>query len=278
MKTRLIISFVGFVVFCLVGCKNEPIDQNEPIVSREDAQYEYEYAPMEYKSDFYIIGYIIPSEFIARRGPYLHYPYIPFCYDIIAIVENEKLDTVDNEIWTVMENLASTVEFYVIPKKIKYVGFKHYSRFNQLLNDYDSFFKIAQQNKDVSYYDYNWDPALYYNEPAQVITMSCTTDYDAQHPANTPLDDIVMINYFTAKPFIDSRYKNKRLGDHRRSRIDELLSVFNAKKVALVASDFGLCLTKNPEKAGLYSFIITYRDSKGQEFSATSKPTRLKAR
>ena len=48
-------------------------------------------------------------------------------------------------------------------------------------------------------------PALAY--PIDKMTISCTKDFDAEHPAGKPLDDIVNLDYSTYYKFIKSGYR-----------------------------------------------------------------------
>lgn len=254
MKTKFFMRMMIFLSLSFISCSK---------ISNEDANWQYKYDPQPTKSANFVKAYVVPTEFEAIRD-----------YNQDCPPNMECVLLVSEEEWVEREWSVESLVFSISRKDPAYIGFDYDGRGQ----DVSKFQEIAKQNKDVSYNDYYWNAAFYYNEPAKAINMSCTTDYDSEHTANASLNDIVDIKYFTAKPFLDSRYKNKRLGDTYYSRTREPLPLFISKKVPLVAAGLGLHLTKNPEKAGIYSFTITYVDSQGKEYSATSKPTRLEAR
>lgn len=139
-----------------------------------------------------------------------------------------------------------------------------------------SFSDLAIQNNDVTYNGYRWDNTPYFNGAVKSVNITCSSDYDASHPAGTPLDDIVMMNYYSAKPFIDSKYQDQRLGDYIRCRTIEPLTEFNKKGGGnLLRADLSFNLLMPPQKPDFHQFIITYCNEDGVTLSTTTAPINL---
>lgn len=110
--------------------------------------------------------------------------------------------------------------------------------------------------------------------PIDKMTISCDADFDAEHPAGTPLDDIVNLEYSTYYKFINSGYKltfdNLWVYDREEEVLSSPLNSINAEvtklsKIILEISDednkwanfFGrLVFTSAPAEPGEYTFTL----------------------
>lgn len=104
--------------------------------------------------------------------------------------------------------------------------------------------------------------------PIEKITIWCEKDYDAEHPAGTPLDDIVALNFSTYNDFIKSGYKfyNEDLPEWERDRarveyrinfneINEKTS--NLSRIYLAQDNLGfIYFDSQPTEVGAYPFTI----------------------
>lgn len=109
--------------------------------------------------------------------------------------------------------------------------------------------------------------------PIDKMTISCDDDFDAEHPAGTPLDDIVNLEYSTYYKFIESGYKLKFDNPWWYDKEEEVLSsplnsinedVTKLAKIHLSLNDINewenffarLVFTSQPEKTGEYNFTL----------------------
>ena len=106
-----------------------------------------------------------------------------------------------------------------------------------------------------------------------LLSISYTTNkiYDTKHPANTPLDDIVKIQYNTAKQYIQSGYKGKTYtseGDSIPYLKQETLQEFNAhpKENYLIYRNFYISFTSPPDVGGDFIFTVTYKTRYGSYY------------
>lgn len=100
--------------------------------------------------------------------------------------------------------------------------------------------------------------------PIDKITISCEQDFDAEHPAGEPLDDIVKLDYLTYYDFVKSGYQpnkeyrnsNAKLCSHYFKDVaaDNTLLMgvsLSAKSIATIKFD------SKPEIAGNYTFTLS---------------------
>ena len=127
------------------------------------------------------------------------------------------------------------------------------------------------------------------------IDVFSDTDYDAAHPAGTPLNDIVDIRFSSGEDYLQSGYtKGKYLGkttrlpirynsfyktyDVSRSVIDlqESLEEFNRIKRKLIAFNFAFEFRSDPSHTAEHNFTIVYRNEQGLTLSGQVGPVLLK--
>ncbi|MBR5863740.1 MAG: hypothetical protein IKY76_04200 [Alistipes sp.] len=124
-------------------------------------------------------------------------------------------------------------------------------------------------------------PALAY--PIEKISISCDSDFDAEHPAGESLDDIAQLGFCSFYPFIKNGYKHFSLTDDWRygDRVCYTMpfSSVNADVTKLLWAYFTTSkispsyvakieFTSQPEKAGEYTFTIEMTTN-GETFETT---------
>lgn len=103
--------------------------------------------------------------------------------------------------------------------------------------------------------------------PLDKITIYCDKDFDAEHPAGTPLDKIALLYFSTFYPYIEGGYKN--LDSYYNDRIRRMMNFaqINADRTKLMWADFitsqispsyvaQIEFLTPPEKAGEYAFTL----------------------
>jgi hypothetical protein len=117
------------------------------------------------------------------------------------------------------------------------------------------------------------------------INIVSNTDYDESHLAGTSLNDLVMINYKTFKPFIDSGYNGyEGLNDYQQystavqKTVSEIetndLMLLNAMKSSL--NDYSiafLAFEETPTLSKEHLITVTCTDDRGQVFSDSIQMT-----
>ena len=112
--------------------------------------------------------------------------------------------------------------------------------------------------------------------PLDKITISCEKDFDANHPAGEPLDDIAQLKYFSYYQFLENGYQ--RFSESRdcigySMNFDSI----NAEITKLVKAEFipylsgqgdiaKINFASQPEKAGEYTFTLEITTN-GETFS-----------
>lgn len=145
---------------------------------------------------------------------------------------------------------------------------------------YDS---LCVANKDTRYSAaekrYNGDqfkiPAVYRR---MTLSVTSDTDYDAAHPAGTPLDDLLKTRVYFAKEIVESGYDFKQYPapDYITGHtIMEPLSEFNAANRKLVGGWFRFEFTKAPDATSTHRFTLVYRDEDGRELTAKLNPVTI---
>ena len=103
--------------------------------------------------------------------------------------------------------------------------------------------------------------------PLDKITICCDKDFDAEHPAGTPLDKIALLYFSTFYPYIEGGYKS--LDSYYNDRIRRMMNFaqINADRTKLMWADFitsqispsyvaQIEFLTPPEKAGEYAFTL----------------------
>ena len=145
--------------------------------------------------------------------------------------------------------------------------------------DYNKALYFAKKYGDISYkgkVSEGQHTALAY--PIEKITIWCDEDFDAEHPAGEPLDDIVNLKYTTFHKFIESGYKstfdNPMWLDPEEEVFLLPFSSINADITKLIGSNlanYGIGNIKfisNPEELGEYTFTLEVT-IKGEVFKHT---------
>ena len=94
---------------------------------------------------------------------------------------------------------------------------------------------------DKSYYGSvhpGMTPALAY--PLDKITIYCDKDFDAEHPAGTPLDKIALLYFNTFYPYIEGGYKSLGSYDYYDDRVWRIMNFtqINADRTKLMCAHF----------------------------------------
>ena len=159
------------------------------------------------------------------------------------------------------EIVCSSSEIYSNFVSLNYYGedllaslratYERFSYFSKLYND-NSFNKA---NTPGGY------SALAY--PIDKITLSCDSDYDAKHPAGTPLDDIVTIEFDSYWDFIQNGYQYpdwytvKEKDWYGSMRLEYYLSEINSDNTKLASRKVNrLLFTELPTVLGGYNFTL----------------------
>ena len=128
---------------------------------------------------------------------------------------------------------------------------------------YERFLYFNKLYKDNSFYKANYPgaySALAY--PIDKITLSCDSDYDAKHPAGTPLDDIVKLDFESYREFIQNNYQypewytEKECG-YGAVPLRYYLSEINSDNTTLASRKVnGMIFTELPTVLGEYNFTL----------------------
>lgn len=128
--------------------------------------------------------------------------------------------------------------------------YDRFSYFNKLYND-DSF--------NGSTYPGAFSALAY---PFDKITLSCDSDYNAKHPAGTPLDDIVKLEFESYWDFIQNDYQYPEWYTEKECGYGEVplkyyLSEINSDNTKLAARKaHRLVFTELPTVLGGYNFTL----------------------
>lgn len=143
---------------------------------------------------------------------------------------------------------------------------------------------------------------LSYNQTTRTVVQSCLyrrttglhvvsdTDYDAQHPAGTYLDDIVTVRFKSAEDYLKTGYTSLKdyLGKTTgpdyyyeglpvyNLNLRENLSEFNEIQRKLIQFGFGFKLNKAPDRTDTHRFTITYTNEDGVELTGTTEPVTVR--
>lgn len=169
-------------------------------------------------------------------------------YMISNYVLTEKIACSSSEIYSNFVSLNYYGEDLLASLRATYERFSYFSK---LYND-NSFNKA---NHPGAY------SALAY--PIDKITLSCDSDYDAKHPAGTPLDDIVTIEFDSYWDFIQNGYQYpdwytvKEKDWYGSMRLEYYLSEINSDNTKLASRKVNrLLFTELPTVLGEYNFTL----------------------
>lgn len=285
MKKIMFLAFATTIALVIFACDTEqkspevepipePEEEVDPSISEADRNWVYNYPSRHAKSPNFVINYISPKAFAINFDQIIE-------SDLDFSNCPPPLDAIEwqNRKWNADSVLIIYRADRYAPNAVISAERVDPDLAGEFINPQPALFNpIAKHNNDTTYNDTYWDRTPYMSGTAKYINLTCDRDYDAEHPKGALLNDIVKIDYYTAKPFIDSKYKNRRLGDHDKSRTVELLRDFNTKQVGMLRYDLNFRLTTAPQTPGLYRFIFTYCDDTGSEISATTEQINLQAR
>lgn len=181
-----------------------------------------------------------------------------------------------NEIHELYGDYGHTGQDYANAKKYEEL----YKKFDDV--DYD---RRIEQSTLGTLTGYNHVQGCLYSRTESIHVVS-DTDYDAQHPAGTPLDELIDISFHSAEDFMRGGYRlDKYLGRTTRQQrttqktdnewLTENLAEFNEIKRTLIAFDFCFDLAVRPERTGTHRFTVTYTNEDGTVLSGTTEPITL---
>lgn len=110
------------------------------------------------------------------------------------------------------------------------------------------------------------------------IDIVSDSDFDAEHPTNTSLSDVVMFYSYSLKPFIDSHYELRYNGGVYHP-IEEKISNLSANQLVLLGrkANVGfwpmyigtLVFEKEPDLSKTHTFTVTMTADDGRIFTAS---------
>ncbi len=142
-------------------------------------------------------------------------------------------------------------------------------------SDMEKFKYFSEFYNDTSYTGHTYpgsNDAIAY--PFDKITMSCYSEFDAKHPAGTPLDDIVKVKFESYWNYIQNGYqypdwckKGLQLG---RCSFEYLLSEINNDNSKLICwpDSPTITFTSSPTTPGEYTFTLELTTN-GETFTTT---------
>lgn len=269
---NLILILSALVVF--TGCKNDQTESTKPTnptheLHKKSATLYNRHA--EVMSENFIAGYIIPDQMCYIIEP------IPI---IIPGMES-SFPPMDDEDWTLANHSwkLDSLEFLITlnkrPRDNNYINNVCLVRSaNAKPGGPAKFTELAQRYNDTNYHGGYWVDNVNFS-PMKYLTVVCDKDFDAKHPAGTPLDDIITVNYYSAQKFIESEYSDMDAGDGYTG-FKENLAKLNTLNINLYTSGFTLIFDKGPEIAGEYQFKVQFQNADRLTLGATLPLIRLK--
>ena len=140
--------------------------------------------------------------------------------------------------------------------------------------DLELYNKICEENNDVTYNNNIWDfaPGIPHNLASYpnfvAIDVVSDTDFDAEHPAGTSLNDLLLVTYSSYYEFIASNYTKPE---------EEALKDYAAILNSLTADDLRLLdehgfvfhFIKYPEVLSKHNLTFTFTSADGTTHSTT---------
>ena len=152
-----------------------------------------------------------------------------------------------------------------------YVNVTHRVNFLSEGNDKAVYDKLCEANGDISY---NQEVHL----PLDVPTIMCTyphfaainvysdKDFDANHPAGTPLNDLMTISYYTAAPYIASGYTaDSTLWEEVVKPLNEL----STEDLKFELKNILLRFTKDPDVISTHELKFECINAEGKLYTTT---------
>lgn len=168
--------------------------------------------------------------------------------------------------WFQLDQILIYPHFIQSPNQGDYANFaiNNYTS-NNVKGSGTIFKELAAQFKDYGYNGGYWVRAILFS-PLKQLSIVSDVDFDEQHPAGMPLDDLINVQYYSAEKFIKSGYSDFDAGNVY-NKLTESLVKLNSMNINLYN---GLCLrfTKLPTNKGLYTFTMTYRNADDLKLTA----------
>lgn len=102
------------------------------------------------------------------------------------------------------------------------------------------------------------------------VTVTSDKDFDAAHPAGTPLNDCTELTYCSAYDYVSSGYDQSFLTNDTPKEKTEPLTEVSAGELSLMLEDYGLLtFTASPETKGAHRISVTLNAADGRRFSAS---------
>lgn len=102
------------------------------------------------------------------------------------------------------------------------------------------------------------------------VTVTSDKDFDAAHPAGTPLNDCTELTYCSAYDYVSSGYDQSFLTYDSPKEKTEPLTEVSAGELSLMLEDYGLLtFTSSPETKGAHRISVTLNTADGRSFSAS---------
>lgn len=102
------------------------------------------------------------------------------------------------------------------------------------------------------------------------VTVTSDKDFDAAHPAGTPLNDCAELTYRSAYDYVSSGYDQSFLTNDTPKEKTEPLTEVSAGELSLMLEDYGLLtFTSSPETKGAHRISVTLNTADGRSFSAS---------
>lgn len=166
-----------------------------------------------------------------------------------------KLDKIDDNL--LIMKPADNAKSYVSQELAKagYGSQAGVSKFNAMAaqNGDEGFEWNIMYDSNGKYFHYS---AL--TESMPTIELTCSTDFDASHPAGTSLMDVVKVQIYSFAQFLgDNRDEIFYFEISDKVRITKRYADFTEEEKAIVGSTFYLVFEKTPAVAGNYEFTVT---------------------
>lgn len=284
MKKIIFLAFAVAIAVAMSACNEEqeppkvepipePEEEIDPTISETDRNWVYEYNPQTHKSptSSFIVNEIRKIDcFYISFTPITQDPWGDHWFPV-----STKMLPVEDHQWLEYNWRADSLIMSFSANSYRHV---HPNGDWSWAESQKPTLHELQPGEPV-YKDYYWDYSRYITNPTKYINIVCSDDYDEQHPKGTLLNDITNISYYTARPFVDSRYQNRRLGDREKSYTKEQpLTEFNTKNIDLLDDGMVMRLLVRPLKSQIYTFTFTYCDNTDKPVSFTTLPIFLVAR
>lgn len=142
----------------------------------------------------------------------------------------------------------------------------------QLRESYDA---LCRKHNDMTFmrkktvFPYSWTTNIGIDFLS--IDVISDSDFDAEHPANTSLADVVIFSSHSLKPFIDSGYESKYDGREYHPFKDVISNLSSEQLILLGKDNYIGSLTFNaePTSSKTHKFTVTMTADDGRVFTAS---------